>query len=130
MGEWLEEVDQYGNGIRVQASYYVQITDTKLRPSTQRLMQHKTDDPSQYFYSFNMDQTNSLTSNFKLGEQLDKAGINGNVKMVSMPLARNKILVRLENLGDLYDGPEQTKEVSTSFANALYESANFAPEPY
>jgi hypothetical protein len=31
MGEVLNETNQYGNGIRVPASYYVQIIDTKIR---------------------------------------------------------------------------------------------------
>lgn len=41
-GEWLNETDQYGHGIRVPASYYLQLGD---RASQQRLVQHKVSDP-------------------------------------------------------------------------------------
>lgn len=36
MGEYLNEVDQYGNGIRVPATYYVQIIDESKTPDQQR----------------------------------------------------------------------------------------------
>jgi len=36
MGEYVDEKDDSGKGIRVPASYYVQIFDTDKRPSLQR----------------------------------------------------------------------------------------------
>jgi hypothetical protein len=41
-----------------------------------------------------------------LSEDLKKNGITGSVKLMSMPMSKNKILVRLENVADLYDGPQ------------------------
>jgi hypothetical protein len=52
MDEFLDERDEYGNGIRVPASYYVQVFDSQVRQSNQRKMQQKVDDPAQYFFSF------------------------------------------------------------------------------
>jgi hypothetical protein len=75
-----------------------------------------------------MSQTNSIISKVNLGEEMKKAGIHGAVKMVSMPISKNKILVRLENLADLYDGAQQPAQVSNSFAQALFNSANLLPK--
>lgn len=41
MSEWLDEKDQYGNGIRVPATYYLDITLASQRPNLQRIVQHK-----------------------------------------------------------------------------------------
>ena len=55
-----------------------------------------------------------------LVDGLRDAGIEGSVKIVPIPMARNKILFRLENLGD-----EEIKTVnSTAVVNALWSSAN------
>ena len=45
VAEFLNERDPDGNGIRVPASYYVQLNDLKDTPSAQRLVQMKIDDP-------------------------------------------------------------------------------------
>jgi len=47
MGEPLEEVDALGNGIRVPATYYVQLFDRSNRQSAQRHIQLKTESPIQ-----------------------------------------------------------------------------------
>jgi len=39
MGEWLDEKDELGNGIRVSATYYVDLFNSSLRESRQRLIQ-------------------------------------------------------------------------------------------
>ena len=39
-------------------------------------------------------------------DQIKMAGVNGKVKMVSLPQDKNKIILRLENLDDLYDNLE------------------------
>jgi len=38
MGEWLDEKDELGNGIRVSATYYVDLFNSSLRESRQRLI--------------------------------------------------------------------------------------------
>lgn len=51
VGEYLNETDSYGNGLRMPASYYVQLHSLKDRSSQQRLIQMKIDDPAQYFFT-------------------------------------------------------------------------------
>jgi len=45
VAEPLKEVDQYGNGIRVPATYYLQYSNMDSESSQQRLVQMKVDDP-------------------------------------------------------------------------------------
>jgi len=40
----------------------------------------------------------------KLSETLKDLGINGKVKIDLIPMAKNKVLLRVVNLADLYDG--------------------------
>jgi len=49
--EFLNETDSYGNGIRVPATYYVQLSNLTERPSKQRLVQQKTADPWQMMFT-------------------------------------------------------------------------------
>lgn len=53
VGEPLREKNEYGNGIRVKATYYVQICDGEKRLPLQRVVQHKINDPANYFFNFN-----------------------------------------------------------------------------
>jgi hypothetical protein len=39
MGEWLDEKDEHGNGIRVSATYYIDLFNKSMRESRQRLIQ-------------------------------------------------------------------------------------------
>jgi hypothetical protein len=50
VNEFLNERDSDGKGIRVPASYYVEYKSLE-QPSSQRLVQQKTDDPAQYLFS-------------------------------------------------------------------------------
>lgn len=100
MGEFVNEVDAEGKGIRVPATYYVQIGYGN---PVQRLVQHKTDDPLQIFYNFATGISGIKEGFSTIGNDLKIAGITGFVKMVSMPLAKNSVLIRLENLSDYLD---------------------------
>ena len=126
MGENLDEMDEFGNGIRVPASYYLQIYRAGKDKSTQREVQAKTDTPAQFFYSFGaMDQVNHVTYNSDLADDLSSAGINGTVKMVALPMAKNTLLVRLENIADLIDKESVTRQVALEYAlTSMYKAAN------
>lgn len=128
MGEYLEENDQFGNGIRVPASYYVQIFDSKFRSSNQRMMQLKVESPATHFYNFKSVSQVTPTLKDTLSQDLKNSGIEGSIKLVTMPLAKNKILARIENVADLYDGKQESKMVKTSFAQALLKSGNVQPQ--
>lgn len=56
MDEWLDETDSNGNGIKVPATYFVHLGNQNVTDSdsVQRRVQMRTDDPAQYFFSFNM----------------------------------------------------------------------------
>jgi len=127
MGEWLDEKDANGNGIRVPATYFVQIFNQSAGPSLQRLVQHKQDDPAQYFFAFDLEKTGAHLEGSSLSQDLKDAGVAGEVTMVAFPLDRNKILVRLENLADRYDVGAASKNVSLrAVLHAFWTSANQA----
>jgi len=55
MDEYLDERDAItGRGIRVPATYYVEVIDTNTTTSSQHLIHHKTDDPAQMFFAFDV----------------------------------------------------------------------------
>lgn len=87
--EWLNETDQYGNGIRVVNTYYVQLSEG--RDSLQRKVQHRQINPLQYFFG---EGDTQKTEHRILGE-LEEAL---NVEM--FPVQKNEVLIRIENLED------------------------------
>jgi hypothetical protein len=60
--EPLNEIDLDGNGIRVNARYYMHIFDRKLGTSKQKLQQINTDHPVQYFFAMKYSEGNKLAS--------------------------------------------------------------------
>jgi len=81
------------------------------------------DSPMQYFYSF--DSTLIQNNNVKadvFGEKVLNSHLNfDEVKIEMIPLEKNKIRVRLENLADSYDNPEQAFNIDLrQFADELY----------
>jgi hypothetical protein len=66
----------------------------------QRRVQMRTDDPPQYFFSFNMNKTEDQPYVSSLSKDLKDSGITELVKLETMPLDQNKILVRLTNLAE------------------------------
>jgi hypothetical protein len=81
------------------------------RPSEQRLVQHKTDDPAQYFFSdalsMNFVDHEYTLSRKALSDYLFLAGISGLVKIATVPMGRDKIMVRISNMADLFDSEEK-----------------------
>lgn len=51
--EALNETNAYGNGITVPATYHLELFNYGESLSTQRFIQMVTDDPLQYFFTFN-----------------------------------------------------------------------------
>ena len=67
----------------------------------------KVDDPAQYFFTqaiSSISPSNLPNSQKIYSSYLKNAGITGAVKIVTIPLANSKILLRIENLGDVFDG--------------------------
>lgn len=108
MGEWVDETDENGDGIKVPATYYLQIFDEATSKTQQRAVMHKTLDPAQYFFTFDLEKTKEAKETVDLSQALKDAGIADSVKMFTTPLGKNEILIRIENIADLYDKEHET----------------------
>lgn len=125
VGEPLRETNEYGQGMRVKASYYVQICDGQKRLPLQRIAQHKFADPANYFFNFNATKTQGQIISDPLAEAYKSAGVVNTVKVVHVPKWKNHLNVRLENLADLYDSNSKTEVVDLhAIADALWKSGN------
>ena len=130
MGEWLNEVDEFGNGIRVPCTYFVDIFQEKDRQSAQRLVQHKQDDPAQYFFNFDKLSGHAAGTPSSFSADLKKAGVVGTVTYVAQPVMKGEIMVRLENLADMYDKGAEIKKVDlVAIVNSMYTTANTPSAP-
>lgn len=121
--EPLNETDSEGFGLRVSAMYYMQIFDFVAANSKQREQQILIDQPLQYYYSFDFNQTTIYTS---ANASHYKSFVNGfsnfgnssqdltsQLTYQVFPLKKNKIMVRFENLADRFD----VKSNLTEFLN-------------
>ena len=86
--------------------------------------------PPQVFYSFNETASPPTVEidnkNINLPQFFQMAGIHDTIKMVSLPLSLNTLVVRLENIADLYDNDAPTVYL-TEFKELLekmWQSAN------
>lgn len=104
--------------------------------SKQRFQQLVIDDPLQYHFTFNWTQTLSqIEEAVKISEHVFKTA-NGQpapVKLVAFPMDRNNLLLRLENIGDLFDYPSTATLADTvvyvdlqQLAKDIYFQANGA----
>jgi len=113
MGEPLNEVDQNGNPIAVPAQYFLQIFNYEKEVSAQRHLQLRQDDPLQYFFQFHSQVETGLksskVSNNKLVTLMSGSYGDSNdaIKINMFPVQKNTILLRLENIGDLFDSGSQ-----------------------
>lgn len=130
----LNEVQPDGRGIAVNTKYYLTFTDLSSQKSVQRKVQLLDDEPLQFFY----------TSDFKIKSAESNAAAHwdnksriasaftdfkGDLKLQQFPEDRNQVLIRLENLSDLFDGPapEETPTFDVqSYAVSLFKSVNGA----
>lgn len=114
----------------------MQFTDLTAGPSLQRKQQLLTDEPLQIFYATDYTQNEPTAPNRAVFEhrramasQLD--AFDGDLKLLQYPMARNEVIIRLENLSDLFDGtPSETPMFDIgSYASSLYASANGGAAP-
>lgn len=112
VGEPLSENGPFGNGIAVQATYTVHFVNQTQTYSKQRFQQLMTEDPLQLNFAFNYTITPmaSQASSNILGipDSIIRQpnAIPAPVKVISYPMDRNLLLVRIENIGDLFDYPK------------------------
>lgn len=95
----------------------------------QRTIQQFQDSPMEYFYNFeptitsNADQ--KMGSSKTYGDAIAENFISRDLKIEMIPLARNKIRVRIENIADSYDDTHTSINFNVKdFAEALYLFAN------
>jgi len=125
MDEYLNERDASGRGIRVPATYYVEVIDTNTTTSKQHQIHHKTDDPVQMFFTFDLVHSKSKAIKSGFSEAISAAGIDGKMTYVVFPEARNLVHIRIENLDDSLDRDSGTKWVDVkAVAEALWTQAN------
>lgn len=75
-------------------------------------MQLRTDSPAQYFFNFG---ENEAAINLKcpfISKTIKEAGVVENVKLVTIPLAANKMILRLENVADFLLMGAETQTVN------------------
>lgn len=120
VGESLDQVDSDFNGIRVKATYYVELA-LNGADSSQRYLQQMIEEPSQVFYGFEMLQIESRTIKSNLSASLKEAGIQHPVKLLTFPAWKNKLIIRVENLNEA----NQTASVDINkVALAYWKEAN------
>jgi len=137
VGEALNETDSEGRGIEVNAKYFVQIFDTTKASSLQRRTQLVVDEPIQYFFTTSFTESDaqciSCVANNALHESMKTQtnGFAGDLKIHLFPEAKNQILVRLDNLADLFDGtPQETPYFNLeAYVGKLYALSNGGAKP-
>jgi hypothetical protein len=134
--EPLSENGTYGNGIPIQATYTMHFVNKSTTYSKQRQQQLAIDDPLQYNFAFNY----TIFTNMEVESNQDLLSgvvkqsndqVPVPVKIISYPMDRNLLLVRLENIADLFDYPSGSTLDDTltyfdlnQLARNLYQYAN------
>ena len=134
VGEPLNEMDEFGNGMQVRTTYVTQMFNNKFEASLQRLQQQYIDDPIQYF--FNFDYTYTPTPAKSTLIDLKDAGLPSTAKLVILPMGENSLIVRLTNLADKFDLTVQSEKDTPIpyihidlLAQKLYQLANKGVAP-
>lgn len=121
-----------GNGVAVNAKYYLQVFDYKKGRSKQRDQQILIDQPLQYQFAFDYNETlaeNAVKptekSQYKSLVTLSNKTDN-DLTFHTFPMAKNKILLRIENIADKFDFNISKINVVDikSFAQQFYKEAN------
>ena len=85
----------------------------------------------QYFFAMDYDTSNdsNFGQNYPTSTMLED--FKGDLKIHTIPQERNKILIRLENIADLFDGtPSETPYFDLqTFAQELYSHSNDGQKP-
>ena len=76
-----------------------------MRDSLQRVIQQRQDQPPQYFFSFDSLHTTiqSVPSIVKGDLKLLDCGLNKEMKMELYATGKNSLLMRIENIADVFD---------------------------
>ncbi len=100
--ESLNETDGDNLGLRISAKYYMQIFDTLKGDSVQRKRQLNAQQPLQYFFIFKYDQVDHSQAT-KSSSITVHSVPNSTIQYRLLPVGKNIIRARFENLADQYD---------------------------
>jgi len=101
--EPLNERDDNGLGIRVNARYYMHIFDRKLGTSKQRQQQTHIDHPVQYFFAMKYLESTTLATDTQFSSKIREQLSWDYAHFQMYPMAKNKVMVRLENNFDKFE---------------------------
>jgi len=95
-------------------------------------MQQRQDNPLEYFFSFDASSVQELQEGehqtfVKEGWNLKQSGINDQMKVEVFAMGANSILMRVENIADVFDSNGEViyQEVNVlALATQLFETAN------
>jgi len=96
----------------VKAQYYLEVFNLKDRQSKQRSVQATVNNPPQYFYNFDLLQNPQaedkalITNQDDFTQELIKLGVKDSINLVLLPIDKNVVSLRLENIADFYDSPD------------------------
>lgn len=130
LDEKIDEKDSDGNGVPVQASYYVQYFNRKARAPVQRLVQQVINRPVQHFFAFDVADPKPAKGqalDTQYSQLLEKTGLTGEIRFDMQPMGRNSILMKIANIKDTFDsnGEVQFTQVKLrELAEGLYMIAN------
>jgi hypothetical protein len=131
VAEYLNETDTFDDyGLQVNARYYMQIFNSAKGQSLQRSQQIKLQDPLQYFFLFEFKESKSMEVLTQKHMSLAEAKKDtlfleqGSIKL--LPVDRNQIIMRVENLADRFDkSSTQTSYLNIEkLAKDLYQEIN------
>ena len=120
------ERNSFNRGIRVPATYYVQLFDESKDSSAQRTIQQLIADEPQYFFAF-QEEILSVGQKSTFSNDLKNAGVIDPIKIVTIPRGLNKFDIRVENIADDYDASTAGKTFNvnvTAIADAFWREAN------
>lgn len=120
--EPLNEVDANGFPVQVNTRFHMQYFETIDRKSLQRQVQRMVDEPIQLFVATGSD---ALTESIATSTQAIPS-FDGELKIHLLPQGKNDILIRVENLYDLFDVNDRTDEHTFTFDFHTYALNLFA----
>ncbi len=114
--EPLNEVDENGFPVQVNTRFHMQYFETIARKSLQRKVQRMIDEPLQLFVASGSDALHAASPS----PAWSVPGFDGELKLHLMPEGKNAILIRAENLYDLFDNNDRTEEHTFTFELGTY----------
>ena len=100
VGEDLNETNKEQVGIQVNTRYFLQLFNYSNTESLQRKIQLAVDEPVMFFVTAGKGELGARCP----APEVTVPDFDGDLKVHLLPLDRMKMLVRLENMSDLFDG--------------------------